>query len=237
MALDFDNGDDGGLSFGDFSAAQDLAEFTACMWIYPTGWGENNYGRLLCKELATPAGWTFFLTNYGDVQGVQSLAFLRWRATADTNLRGADNAIVLNTWQWVAVRYNATAAQLWIDGAEISSYIAETNGTGAVSSDVGADLRTANRAALDRDFDGRQEDVRLYSRYLPDDEMSAIYHSNGHDGIWQGLIGRWPLCEKSPGQTIGSDSAYDVCNHNDGTPDYSGTEYAEGHIVKRRKVI
>ena len=236
MSIAFTNGDSGGIDFGDLNVFRDRNPFTCCIWIYPTGWGANNYGRLPCKENATgPAGWTWFLANAGGALGVESIAFLRWRATIDTELRAADYSITLNEWQHVAIRYNSTDPQLFINGVEVS-YLVENAGSGAESTDVGANFKTANRTALDRDFGGSQEDMRLYNRYLSDTELAAIYIGNGHDGIVDGLVARWPMNEKALGQTISTSPIRNVMHNDDGTTDYASTPYGEGRIIQRRRL-
>ena len=236
MSIDFNSGDDAGINCGDVSSNQDIDPLTVTAWIYPTGWGELNFGRVACKELLTPSGWNLFVDNSGDPNGVESISAIRWRATTDTIIRAADYSISLNEWQHVAVTFSATPA-LFVNGPEVGSYKAYQAGAGAVSTDVTADLLIGNRPGLDRDFDGRIEDVRFYNAILTDDEIQAIYMGRGHDQIVRSLVGRYTLTEKAPGVAISTSDVIDISNNkNDGTSEYESTEYEEGVIALRRRL-
>jgi len=207
MAIEIANGNDSVINIGDASNLQNLSPLFISAWIYPTGWGENNYARILCKETTTPEGWVFFLSNYGGVNGIETLCFLRWRATTDCNIRGADYSISLNQWQHVAVGYNGSAVDLYVNGVNISTIVDEP-GAGAESSDIGQDLLLGNRAGLDRDFDGYMEDLRVYNRKYEIEKVEHLYHLRGRDNIVEQLEGWWPLKEKAPGETAGPDTPY-----------------------------
>lgn len=235
MSIDFYDGTDSGVSCGDPVSLRNLSPLTVCAWIYPYGWGQLNFGRIACKELLTPAGWNFFTDNSGDPNGIETISAIRWRATTNTIMRGANYALSLTTWQHIAVRFGTTPA-LFVNGVEIAYKVYQA-GAGAVSSDVGANFLIGNRPDLDRDLDGLMEDVRLYNREIGADEMYAIYQSRGHDQLFQSLVGRWTLTEKAPNQVPSTDPIIDLSeNKNNGLATFVNCLYAEGVVALRRVV-
>lgn len=234
MALDFTSGYGGGVNCGDDSSLQNLDVLSISVWIHPTGWGLSSYGRIACKEVVTPAGWELFVDNGGDPYGVGTLSVLRPRATTDTEMRAFDNAISLNQWQHVAVVFGTVPA-LFINGVEVSSYKVYQAGSGAISSDIGADMIIGNRPSFDRDFDGHIEDVRLYETELSDSEIQAIFLSRGRDQIVRSLVGRWGLNEQAPGVTLSTSTVADLSNNKNNGSSSSGLEqYSEGVVAMRR---
>jgi hypothetical protein len=194
MAINYES-TDSYINVGDFSQFQNLEPITICAWIYPTGWGGSNYGRVIDKGDSN----VFFVTNVGGTNGVEALAWYRTRTGAVTNYRSNDNSIVLNTWQHVAVSSTSLGSVLYINGQPVSSYVASDVGSGSVNSDVGTDLYIGNRVDLARNFEGQQTDVRVYNQALDANAIWTIYSSFGHDNILDGLVLRYPLMDKPPG--------------------------------------
>lgn len=196
MSVEFDDAEFPGVYCGSPAVLDNADPITVCAWIYPTGWGQSSFGRIATKENAA-GGWLFFVSNAGGVNGVQTLAFVRNRSTTDTNYRGSDNAVVLNTWQHVAVTYTSTGSKLYVNGVLLSTVTAVA-GSGTVS-DATAELIIGNNYTSTRSFDGQIEDLRIYERELSVSEIKAIYTSRGRDGIKETMLGRWPLVGERPG--------------------------------------
>lgn len=217
------------INSGDFSELQNLEPITICAWIYPTGWGGNNYGRIIDKGDSN----VFFLTNVGGAYGVEALAWYRTRTGDPTNYRSNNNSIVLNTWQHVAVSSTSSGSVLYINGNPVSSYVVSSVGTGSLNSDIGSNLYTVNRADLARSFSGQQADLRIYNQALDANAISTIYASMGHDNILDGLVLRYPYMDGTPGST--STLVNDMSDNNfNGTP--VQISYVEDRFSYRRTI-
>ncbi|MGQ9645214.1 MAG: DUF2341 domain-containing protein [Thermodesulfobacteriota bacterium] len=151
-ASNIDNIFDGG---GTFSA-----------WIYPVGWGENDYGRIADK---TPSdvdgrnGWSFFLDNYGT--RLRCIRFLKGFSSALGAWETGTDTISLNQWQHVAVVYNQSSAGndpiIYINGSSQTVY-EEYSPSGSAQSDADQNLRIGNLSgATTRTFDGVIDEIRL----------------------------------------------------------------------------
>ncbi len=143
-------------------------------WIYVKGWGESNAGRIASKcGSGNVSGWNFNITNSGILQ------FLSDWSTTDLNAYAG--TIALNTWYHVAVTFNSTAVAgtdpiLYIDGDAKSLTI--TDSVGSVVTDAGSNLRIGIRGSgLDRQFDGKIDDVRIYSDALSASEVEKNYNA------------------------------------------------------------
>lgn len=196
MALDFPS-NSSYVDVATETALQNLEPITIAAWIYPTGWGGGNYGRIIDKGDSN----VFFISNVGGVYGDEALVYYRTRTGAATNYRSNNGSIVLNTWQHVAVSSTSTGSVLYINGDPVSSYVASDVGTGSVINDSGNDLWIGNRSDLQRYFDGQMCDVRIYNVALDADAIKTIYASFGHDSVLGGLVARYPFFDQPPGST------------------------------------
>ncbi|MBT3349545.1 LamG domain-containing protein [bacterium] len=134
-------------------------DVTVSAWINPSGWGENNYGRVFVNEKTI-----FYLDGANE----------RIEFTSDrtTEVDSANNSISLNEWQHVLVtRESDGTANFYIDG-KLSGTADQDSGTPAAGT---TNLFIGNRAALDRAFDGSIRDVRLYNRILSVDEIEKLH--------------------------------------------------------------
>jgi hypothetical protein len=235
MAIEFIDTSNHGLDWGDPSLLRAIDPLSMTAWIYPTGWGGNSLGRIMAKEgyVAGQWGWLWFLRNSA---GQASMEFWRYRSTAQATILAVNSSISLNTWQFVAVTYSSSGSDLYKDGVQLS-YATDTAGSGTVNTDSGYNGFIGNNQNSSRGFDGLIEDPRIYNKVLSLAEIQSIYTGQGHDGVRENLLARWPLREKAPGVTISTDSAYDITdNKTEAVPDDSAIEYAEGLISFRRRV-
>lgn len=190
---------------------RDVDPLTVCAWIYPTGWGEINAGRIVVKENSASWGWVFCLMNS---PGLETFEFGRYRNTVNSHIRAVDYSISMNVWQHVAATYSSSSMALYRDGVAMSTSI-YTVGSGGNRSDAYDYCIIGQRQDLDRGFRGRMEDVRIYNRYLGAGEIAGIAASHGADGLRNGLLGRWPLKEGYPGGSLptGSTSIKEVSSY------------------------
>ena len=177
QALSFDGVDDY-INAGSDSSLDNLTTITISAWIYPTGWGEATWGRILVKGNA--AGGFFFLSNDA-TEGVETLNFFQNFSTTDGYWRTPTSSMVLNKWQHVAVTYDRSSTSndpiLYIDG--VSKSVTEISGYTPAGSDLddsAEDLYIGNTPDNSRTFAGKIDEVRVYNRILTPEEISIIYN-------------------------------------------------------------
>jgi hypothetical protein len=189
-----------GIDFGAPSHLEDLDPLAVSAWIYPLGWGQSSYGRILCKE-GVSTGWMFFVD---DNASNETLAFYRYRETGNANYRAVDYSITLNQWQHVAAVYTSTFGKLYINGESVSLQTSVA-GSGSNVSDSGTNLIAGNRSGYSRGFFGRLSGLQIFNRELSDSEIGQIYYARGHDRVYDKLFDA-PLNEGVPQTTTGTDA-------------------------------
>lgn len=142
-------------------------QITVSAWIYwPAGTydGDNSHHRIVAEY--DGASNNFMLGLYQ-----RRLYGWIWISNSERSRAGNTLNIADNTWHHIALTYNGTALQLYLDGQNDGS---TTNIPGTLDADainlaVGA---TSNGAAP---FRGRIDDVRIYNRALSQSEITALY--------------------------------------------------------------
>lgn len=133
---------------------------TAEAWFYADSFGEGSYGRFFDK--GNQVGWSMFVNDedlpraLGFVHGSGGAGWGQWNSPA--------NSVTLGAWHHVALVFDkgssANNPAIYIDGVAVA--VTEyTTPSGAMDSDAQNDLFAGNRAALDRTFDGRLDEMRL----------------------------------------------------------------------------
>lgn len=159
-ALNFDGADDY-VSVASSASIEDLTTLTYEAWIYPTGWGEGNFGRIIDKDDGFNTRNMFVLLNN---TGQQSFRFYRGRGSVDTYADAADGSITLNQWQHVAASYDSSSfVRLYVNGQEVPSYTQQTLGSGTLTTEAGVPFVVGNREDQDRSFQGIIDQVRFYN--------------------------------------------------------------------------
>lgn len=83
-------------------------------------------------------------------------------------------------WQHVVVTWTGTTSAsevlVYVDGNEVSSYDAVTNGVGTRNEIDGTPLLVDNSNNGGRTFDGSIDDVRIFNRALTADEVQQLYN-------------------------------------------------------------
>ena len=184
-------------------------------WVYLYGYGVSDIGRIADKTSSnTPNnGWTL-ITRGG---GTNSFRFAHSRDTNYGEWRSPTNSLQLNTLYHFAIAYNKDStsndAKIYINGQSVS--VTETSiPNGAAGNDASQNYMIFQSTAGGRGFDGYQVDHRAYDRILDDGEIETIYATNGHDGIHDGLVGRWMMNEDAPGVSAGLDTFYIASTQN-----------------------
>lgn len=190
--LDFDGVNDVVLTepHADF----DLSDrFTIEAWIRPRGWGEyfTGFGRIFDKAKAI-----FFLNGFEhDLYSDRSLVFFAETVNGTSAANSPPRLIQLNTWQHVAVTYNAAATNpvvFYINGtAHNARYPIDDSprpSTGASLVSNAADpARIGEAASGERAFEGEFAEVRVWNRVLSGSEIRQWMDARVPDsanGLW-----------------------------------------------------
>jgi len=149
---------------------------TVAAWINPITDGEGSFGRILDKEQ-----WrVLVLDESGSFLKVQ---FHITFSGGARSWRLASASVPLSDWTHVAVVYNSDSDSneplIYING-EVQALTQGNNNSGTRTSDAGDNLFISNNAALNRNFFGKIDDVRIYDSTLTATEVLALY--NGGNG-------------------------------------------------------
>jgi hypothetical protein len=183
-------------------------------WVNINSDGEASQARGIGK-----AQW-FWQTDF-DTNGKCSIL---WRYNFDGGADGSwrTNALVLTNGQThhVAIVYNNSATTndpiIYVDGVSVA-FTEVTTPIGTRRSDTLNLLIMFNALALNRDFDGWLDEVRLWDDVRTASELSANKFIT-LTGSESGLVGYWPMSEGT-----GTTTADATANGNDGT--ISGVEW------------
>lgn len=141
-----------------------------------------------------------------------------------------------DTWHHFCWNDNNGTAELYVDSVKDATNFNYTrSGTFTLNTtSIGAIVR----AAVSYWIEGELFDFRCYSRCLSANEIAEIYHKQGADKIWDGLVGWWRMDEKTTGQTAsGTGSVIDLSGKgNHGTP-YNSPVYQGKPYRLRRGVL
>ncbi len=161
--LQFDGTDDD-ISLGTSTNLDFTQNMTLAAWIYPTGWGEANYGTILSRQSGSTVGYQFEISNNA---GEQTLTMYNGFQSCSANTA----AVSLNQWQYVAVVVSSNVATFYVNGVAVSSpcnYTLASNGAAAAyigSWDGNSDT-----------FKGTIDEVRAYNRALSTAELKSLYN-------------------------------------------------------------
>lgn len=154
-----------------------LGDFTACAWVYPKSQGKNNLGTIFDNYITPNGGWALLLVpNYAlqlsiDYQG----------GTGNVYAHSLDNAITPRVWQHLCMVFNISTkrGRLFKNGIQLSLNGDVAGGT-SYANDATHEFRIGNQSnTTDRTFDGKMDDVRIYSRALSTTEIQELYKQGG----------------------------------------------------------
>ncbi|QQS44626.1 hypothetical protein IPM65_03440 [Candidatus Roizmanbacteria bacterium] len=173
-ALSF-NGTSGYVNAGSDSSLDDLTTMSVSAWIYPTGYGEGSYGRIVNKSDTSGTNWGLTLVNNTSQQSIRFFKERNSGANA-TQVTASDGSIQLNQWYHVVGTYDENATprmRIFINGHE-ASYSEQIEGTGSPDSDSTYNLTIGNRLNEDRTFQGTIDEVLLYPFALTADQVKVL---------------------------------------------------------------
>jgi hypothetical protein len=158
------------INFADLSFLKLTNQITISSWIYTFSFGGGSAGRIYDKWRTTfpQTGYAFFIDN---VVGVNSISFGTGFLISTTIAR-VNNAIDLNTWQHMAVAFSGTACTFYKNGYSIGTVTGLSAAvSGTENAVVGNNLSNVNY------FDGKIDNLIIYSRALTASEISKIHTS------------------------------------------------------------
>ena len=164
-ALDFDGSNDY-LNMDNAGNFKD--DITIMAWINPRTTGEGGSGRIVSKNDA--AGYVFYINN---------AAGLGWMINTTSIVETTSGSIPYNTWSHVVATFDkdlvSTQLKIYING------VIKGNGTRTAAMPTNSNpLLIGNRIALDRTFNGRMDDIRIFNRALSPDEIKASYDAGSY---------------------------------------------------------
>ena len=217
------NGTDQNVSIGDQTPLKITGDLTISMWLNPTDFTarRNPYAKAYGGEgtitQETSGQFNYYYgTNGGNAHPYQGI--------------GSSSAISLNEWSHVVLVRDLTNMQVrwYINGFETknsaASYATATAGTLPVT--IGSGYVS--------NYSGEMDDLRVYNRALPANEVATMFAMNGADGIVRNLQARWLFNENAPGQVATTVNDIGI-NSLHGTPGGSPV-YSESRLTYRRLV-
>jgi hypothetical protein len=159
--------DDDNLDFGS-------ANFSVAIWVKRA---THNAGTILSKYVkgSGGTGWTL-----GHTTDTVNLSLRDGSGTCYTNGAGKDEfvSVATGTWHFLTGVRRGSVIELWIDGIlQGSADIYDPDGSVNNSMNL-----LIGRQPAESSFDGVYDDVRIYSRALSADEITALYRENGWSG-------------------------------------------------------
>ncbi len=173
------DGSDSSLKFS--TSATDLDNIfngggSISVWVRPTGWGENSFGRIVDKSSATNgtgSGWGLFLDN-GTVR-------FHTGFTGNGGSWQTGAVVSLNTWTHIVLTYDSSSTSnnpvIYVNGTSVSLTEISTP-SGTVRSDAGIGMTVGNFAGTSsRTFAGVIDELQVNSNLLSSAEASLLYRS------------------------------------------------------------
>lgn len=231
------------LNFGNTTAYDDLTSKTVTAWVYPDTFA---YNAIVVKwksqaPLTYGVGWYLIC---GDSEGTPFVTFVQTYASGASGTAGVWRAygdIATGSWQFVSASYTvgtANTPKIYLNGQEIT-----IDDTTTPAGTVHADNTIALSIGGEQDivgkfpFDGKIQDVRIYNRILPADEIYALYTSRRISFLRCGLVFHIPLIgasglTKFDGATLGATNYLkDIVGGTQGT--VVGSPVGAGNVIQR----
>jgi hypothetical protein len=158
------------INFSDLSFLKLTSQLSISAWIFPFSFGGGSSGRIYDKWKTTfpQNGYAFFIDNN---IGVSAIGFGTGYAVS-TSVARVNNAIDLNSWQHMLVTFSGTACTFYKNGSSIGTVTGLTAPvTGTQNAIIGNNPGNTNY------FDGKIDNLSIYSRSLSADEIRKIYTS------------------------------------------------------------
>jgi len=142
------------------------SSLTINAWIFPTGFGEGNFGRIV--DRANANAYALFLDNTGTF-ATNGIRYLVNNAAGTGSI---SNIVTLNTWQNFVLSHLGTSAILYKNGFSVGTINGQT-----LPSVPNQPLYIGNRNALDRTFQGSISQVSIYNKALTANEIKQNFNA------------------------------------------------------------
>lgn len=226
MAMDFDGNNDR-IELGTWGIAGNKLSIM--------GWATWDGGSVTDPRIISKGPTIYFqnwclLMNGGD----KTFAFRIYNPSQ--KIVKSPTAATSNKRYHVCGTYDGSTMRLYIDGTQVA--------TGAKSGNLTNDsapvwIGGQPITVTSRPWNGTLDDIRVYSRLLSANEVETIYNCAGHDGIVDGLEGRWVLDYDTENALV-SNTSFDMKDFSEknrhGTAHTSST-YKAGELNLRRRNV
>lgn len=222
------------IDLGNIDIPSGTGSMSITCWINAVSWGENNEGRIISKATSTAEEDHWWMLSSRVVSGNPILrARLKTGTGSTKTLESSTGFMTLNTDLFCSFVYNGSNMLLYGNATQIGS----TSKTGNVNIDNTVPASIGAQPQSSREWDGRIDDIRIYSRALNIKELQTMYATRGIDNIITGLYWLWRLDEKPINTTVsGSGSVKDYSgNGANGTP--NDAPYYSVPIVQWRRLV
>jgi hypothetical protein len=131
----------------------------------------------------------------------------------------------------IGATYDGTTTRLYMNSAQVKSTPMSGNALyNTTPLKMGSDGDNQNYLC------GKLYQALFFNRAITAAEMLTIYYSSGHDGIIDGLIGRWNFDEKHPGATSHGESGFvKDCSLNKNGGDTANITYTSTPLSFRKR--
>lgn len=186
--------------------------FTVSFWVYVvSGGGEaSSVGYVIARDQGSTSG-VVIGTELGNASKSMIRLFIRGGTLMD--VESSLDAFDINTWTHVVVTHDGSStaanAHIYINGTE-TTYITQSNG--ATPGDNSAQTLTiGNNVATTRTFDGRIEELAVYSSVLGAQDRLNLYSRVKRTPLQVSpstLVGYWALDECSDAASCATASMF-----------------------------
>ena len=135
-------------------------------WIRPSGYGENNTGRIYQHSSGSLTGFIYSIDNSGTTAGLS----LNTYAVSGFTVR-YPNIVDLNVWQQHVITFSSGTVTWYKNGAALGT--SSTTSPSAFNSDS----YIGNSSAGDRTFDGNISVVKMYRNILSANEIKKNFNA------------------------------------------------------------
>ncbi|MHA2092364.1 MAG: DUF2341 domain-containing protein, partial [Candidatus Kariarchaeaceae archaeon] len=149
-------------------------------WIYPEGWGGNDYGRILDKSTNTLGydGWSMTVDGEASPAANHHLLFFRDFQIERGLWYTPENSISLNQWQYIVINFDDSSDNnnptIYINGVS-QSLVEEDTPNGAAVTDSAQSMYIGNYLGGTRAFDGTIDEVRISTSIRSGDWVNTEY--------------------------------------------------------------
>lgn len=174
MGRSFSAGASDRLKVANSSAINSLTSLTIMCWVYRTGGGGNNLGRICDKRDLAATGSAAWYLAYDDSVTEYFFDSYRWSSVPGA-WRTTGDAAPLNTLHHLALTYSFSSttndAQFYING--VATGMEELSAPSGTVNSESVDLVIGNRNNNDRNFGGAIAEFSLHNRILSTREITG----------------------------------------------------------------